>query len=138
MRRLALAAIVLLALFTNTQAQSTRGTLVECVLTTTATTSTLITGCEAPGAGFAIYITDIGVYGDAATATATPAIIQSGTGSTCATGTKIHFYCQHPVTNGCATNFNTAARAAPEGNVCILDGTTGSKFVTIKGYVGPK
>jgi hypothetical protein len=131
--------LVLLALFTGSgDAQTSRGTLVECVLTTTATTSTLITGCEAPPAGFAIYITDISVYGDIVTATATPATIQSGTGATCGTGTKVHYVCQHPAVSGCEAHYQTPARAVPEGNVCILDGTTGSKYVTIKGYIAAK
>lgn len=139
MKRLALAALVLFALCTPwSYAQPSRGIQVECVLSTTATTSTLITGCEAPPPGFAIFITDISVYGDAATIAANPATIQSGTGSTCGTGTKIHHMCQHAAVSGCEAHYITPARAVTEGNVCVLDANAGTKNVTIKGYIAAK
>ena len=137
MKRAIWAALILLALFTPSSAQ-TRGVLVECILTTTATTSTLVTGCNAPGDGYAIWITDISVYGDAATIAANPATVQSGEGSTCGTGTKIHHLCQHAAVSGCEAHFQTASRAVPNGNICVLDANAGTKHVAIKGYVGPR
>src|SRR6185295_2372465 len=71
-------------------------TRVVCYLTTTATTSTAITGCAAPGAGLSIYITDISVYGGVANAITAASSVQYGTGGTCGTGTTVVYSCQHP------------------------------------------
>lgn len=110
---------------------------VACVLTTTATTSTAITGCAAPGAGLSIYITDISVYGGAALGATAAATIQSGTGGTCGSNTTIHHYCQHPATAGCEAHFVVPKKGFANGELCLLDATTGTKFVTISGYVAP-
>lgn len=110
---------------------------VNCVLTTAATTSTLITGCSAPGAGLAIYITDVSVYGGVATAATAAATIQSGTGGACGTGTAINYYCQHVATAGCELRSSTPIRAVTNGEVCLLDATVGTKFVRVGGYIAP-
>jgi hypothetical protein len=110
---------------------------VNCRLTTTATSSTAITGCSAPGAGKSIYITDINIMGGVAVGATAAASIQSGTGGSCGTGTAVHFDCQHPATAGCTANLTTPIKAAANAEVCILDATVGTKFVTVTGYIAP-
>lgn len=112
-------------------------TRILCALTTTATTSTLITGCSAPGASTFIYVTDIAVYGGVAQAITAAATIQSGTDGACGTGTTVLFYCQHGATAGCTMNSAVAAKGVSNGEICLLDAATGTKFVTIRGFTGP-
>lgn len=108
---------------------------VQCALTTTATTSTLITGCSAPGAGTRIRITDIAVFGGVATGATAAVTIQSGTGGSCGTGTTILEYCQHAATSGCTFNYTSPRVAGDNHEVCLLDATTGTKFITIRGFI---
>ena len=110
---------------------------VNCTLLTTATTSTLVTGCGAPGAGLSIYITDIEIGGGVAASTTAPAIIQTGTGGTCGTGTAVIYRCSHPATGQCENHMGTPIKVAANSEVCILDGVTGTKNVTIQGYIAP-
>lgn len=110
---------------------------VNCVLTTAATTSTAITGCTAPGVGLAIYITDIEVYGGVAVGATAAATIQTGTGGTCGSSTTILDYCQHGATAGCVANLTVPKRALTNGELCLLDATTGTKFVAISGFIAP-
>lgn len=110
---------------------------VNCVLTTTNTTSTLITGCSAPGAALSLYLTDISVYGGVAVGATAAATIQSGTGGTCGTGTAINYYCQHVATTGCEANFSTPKKIAANSEVCLVDATVGTKFVTVGGFIAP-
>jgi hypothetical protein len=110
---------------------------INCVLTTTNTTSTLITGCAAPGAGLSIYLTDVFVYGGVAVGATAAATIQSGTGGTCGTGTAINYYCQHVATDGCEAGFMTPKKIAANSEVCLVDATVGTKFVTVGGYIAP-
>lgn len=110
---------------------------ITCRLTTTATTSTAITGCAAPGAGVSIYVTDIGVYGGVANVATEAAIVQSGTGGTCGTATVIQHYCQHQATAGCEARMITPKKLAANSELCLLDPTVGSKFITVSGYIAP-
>jgi hypothetical protein len=143
MKRLRLAVLALLLLPALVWAQAGRPRVdtthpnrVACALTTTATTSTLVTGCAAPGAGLSIYITDISVYGGVALGATAAATVQYGTGGTCGTPT-ITYYCQHPATAGCEAHFVTPKKAAANAEVCLLDATTGTKFITISGFIAP-
>ncbi len=108
-----------------------------CRLTTTATTSTAITGCAAPGAGLSIYITDINIMGGVANAATAAASIQYGTGGTCGTGTTVVFDCQHAATSGCTANLSTPIKAAANSEVCLLDAAVGTKFAAISGFIAP-
>lgn len=110
---------------------------VMCRLTTTATTSTLITGCSAPGAGVSIWITDVSIMGGVATGATAAASIQYGTGGTCGTGTTVVYDCQHSDTSGCSHTFRTPIKVAANSEVCILDATVGTKWVTITGHIAP-
>lgn len=110
---------------------------VLCRLTTAATTSTVVTGCAAPGAGVSIYITDVSLYGGVATGATAAASIQNGTGGTCGTGTAVVYDCQHGATGGCEAHFVTPRKAAANAEVCVLDATVGTKFINISGYIAP-
>lgn len=105
-----------------------------CVLTTTSTTAITITGCGAPPAGTARFITDISIYGGAALALTSAASIQSGTGGDCATAPVNHYYCQHGILGGCEHAFTTPIQATTDGELCLFDQTVGTKFVTVSGF----
>lgn len=108
---------------------------INCVLTTTATTSTQITGCEVVASN-SIYITAMGLCGDIANATATPAILQSGTSTAC-TGPHILWSGYHPALSCINMQFNPPIKATVAEGLCILDGTTGTKKANIVAYVAP-
>lgn len=106
----------------------------HCFLaSSTATTSTQITGCEVQ-TGKSIYITSMSISGDAANATATPAIIQSGTSTAC-TGPHVLYQCWHAATGHCEVTFPTPLKVTASEGLCVLDGTTGSKTAMISGFV---
>lgn len=110
---------------------------ISCNLTTTATTSTVITGCAAPGAGLSIYIVDISIYGGVADGITAASTIQSGTGGNCGTATAVRYYCQHGATAGCEAHFLIPIKTTTVHEVCILDAAVGTKFVTISGFIAP-
>lgn len=110
---------------------------VKCVITTTATTSTVVTGCAAPAAGLSIYVTDISQYGGITHTATTASTVQSGTGGTCGTATAVLNVCQHDALHGCEAHFITPLRAGTISEVCILDATVGTKWITISGYIAP-
>lgn len=109
---------------------------VSCRITSSATSSTVVTGCAAPGAGLSIYVTDISVYGGVATGATAAASIQYGTGGTCGTPTII-YDCQHPATGGCEAHYTTPKKAAANAELCVVDATVGTKFVSVSGYIAP-
>lgn len=108
---------------------------ITCNLTTTATSSTQVTGCELVSSN-SIYITDIRVSGGIATGATAPAIIQAGTSTTCGSPVVL-FRCDHPATGGCDWHGITPIKAAAGTGLCILDAVAGTKNVTITGYVAP-
>lgn len=110
---------------------------VNCTLLSAATVSTLITGCAAPGAGKSIYITDIEVGGGVATSLTAPAIVQTGTGGTCGTGTAVVYRCNHGATGQCESHLLTPIKVAANSEICILDGVTGTKSIQVQGYIAP-
>ncbi len=110
---------------------------VNCTLLTTATTTTLITGCAAPGAGKSIYITDIEVGGGVATSITAPAIVQTGTGGICGTGTTVVYRCNHVAIGQCEAHLLTPIKVAANSEICLVDGVTGTKSIQIQGYVAP-
>lgn len=109
---------------------------VNCILTTSGTTST-VTSCAAPGANLRYYVTNASVYGGVATGATAAATIQSGTGGSCGSNTLILYYCQHAATAGCEGAFVTPKAAVVNGELCLLDATVGTKFVTVGAYVAP-
>lgn len=108
---------------------------VNCVLTTTATTSTQITGCEVVASN-SIYVTGLSMCGDIASATASPVILQSGTSTAC-TGPHILWAGYHPALSCANVQFEPAIKVIVAEGLCILDAIVGTKKATITGYVAP-
>lgn len=106
-----------------------------CNLSTTATTSTQVTGCELVASN-SIWITSITVGGGVATGATAPAIIQSGTSTGC-TGPVVLYRCGHVAQSTCTISFPTPIKATAAHGICLLDATVGTKWVTITGYVAP-
>ena len=108
---------------------------VHCVLSTTATTATQVTGCEVVASN-SYYITAVHVAGDILNATATPWQITSGTSTDC-TGATIVVAGYHPAVSGQHLTFPTPIKVTQAHGLCILDATVGTKKVTITGYIAP-
>jgi len=108
---------------------------IVCNLSTTATTSTQVTGCELVASN-SIYITSITVGGGVATGATAPAIIQSGTSTAC-TGAVVLYRCGHVAQDTCTISFPTPIKATAGHGLCLLDATVGTKWVTITGYIAP-
>jgi hypothetical protein len=111
---------------------------INCRLTTAATTSTSLGGqCVAPGAGLSLYISDISVYGGVATGAAAAASVQSGTGGTCGVATNIIYDCQHGATAGCEHTYANALKLPANSELCLIDATVGTKFISVSGFIAP-
>jgi hypothetical protein len=108
---------------------------INCYLTTTATAITQVTGCELVAAK-SIYITSVAVSGDIANVVSTPWIISSGTSTAC-TGPTVLASGWHQALGTDVLIFPTPIKVTVAEGLCITDGTTGSKAVTITGYVAP-
>lgn len=118
----------------------------SCSMSSTATTSTVITGCfgsvstmVAPGAGLAFYITSYSWGSSIISTTTNFMTLQYGTGGTCGTGTA-------PFHRGfIPAAFNTLVpdigdvpiRAGTNAEVCFLHPGAGTRFINIRGYVAP-
>jgi hypothetical protein len=106
-----------------------------CNLSTTATSSTQVTGCEVVASN-SIWVTSITVGGGVATGATAPAVIQSGTSTAC-TGPAVFYRCGHPAQSTCTIPFNPAVKLTQAHGICLLDATVGTKWVTITGFVAP-
>jgi len=109
----------------------------SCSFTTTATASTVVTGCAAPGAGLSRYITNIQIGGGVAVGATAPAIAQYGTGSSCGTGTTVVYRCYHAATAQCDTALLVPIKLGANSDLCILDAATGTKSINVTGYIAP-
>jgi hypothetical protein len=110
----------------------------SCSWTGSATTSTAITNCAAPGASLSYYIEGASIMGGVATGATAAALLQSGTGGTCGTATATHLACQHGTTGGCVFAVGAGPiKAVANGELCITSGETGTKWVNVWGYIAP-
>jgi hypothetical protein len=107
----------------------------HCYVATTATTATQVTGCEV-AAGKSYYVTSVVVSGDIANATATPWQLTTGTSTAC-TGATVLLSGWHPALTTVPMRFNPPIKATAAHGLCILDGVTGSKSMSITGYLAP-
>lgn len=149
MRRLAFAALVLLALFTRTEAQPSiaghqqGATGWSCSLDDIGAT---LTRCAiAPEEGSTLYITDI--VGQSTTGTAGQFILRTGTGTNCGTGTASLLpsaataaRIAYPANTAEPTHlpFSTPIRVPHGKDLCLLGVATQTFTGQIWGYVGPK
>ena len=107
----------------------------SCVLTATATTSTQITGCEVV-TGKSYWITDVVIAREAANAVSTPTILQSGTSTAC-TGPAILLSTYGGALSTTPISLRTPIKATASHGLCLLDGTTGTKKITVTGFIAP-
>lgn len=108
---------------------------VSCTLTTTSTSKVQVTGCEVVASN-SYYITSVWVSGDIANATATPWIVKAGTSTDC-TGDAVLLRGYHPALSGSHLTFPTPIKTAAGHGLCLEDGVTGTKVITITGYIAP-
>ena len=113
------------------------GTPFQCAMTSTATTSTVVTNCGAPGANLTRYVTDIS-YASSIIATTTNFMsLQYGTGTNCGTGTAVVWrmfnnaafvpVIGHGMTQPIKLGTNT--------DLCFVHPGTGTRVLNIQGYV---
>lgn len=118
----------------------------SCTMTSTATTSTIITGCTgaggtttaSPGAGLRRYITDFTYNSSIISTTANFMTLQTGTGATCGTGTVVI----HRASNSAAfqqvpESFRSPLFTAAAVDLCFLHPGAGTRQITINGFIAP-
>lgn len=111
---------------------------VRCTINSTAVTSTVVTGCAAPGASLSIYITDISFYNTIAGAAANPFTLQFGTGGTCGTGTTIFWQSWNGAAlSGVEVHLTTPLRITANNEVCFLQVGAGTRLVNLAGFIAP-
>lgn len=111
---------------------------VKCYISSTATTSTIVTGCSAPGANLSIYVTSMQWYSSIISTTANFMRIQSGTGGTCGTATTILYDGYASVAfGGNNVVFNTPLKLTANHELCFVHASAGTRLVSIQGFIAP-
>lgn len=114
---------------------------IRCTVTvSTATALTAVGGsCVAPGAGLSIYVTDVLVSADVASAIAADAFptLKYGTGGTCGTGTTVWWGAMNAVKTPVFSSFSTPIKIPANNELCWIDSTAASKFWVISGFIAP-
>lgn len=112
----------------------------HCVVAvSTATTLQAVGGsCVAPGAGLALYVTDVLFSASAAGigADAFPTL-KSGTGGTCGTGTAVIWEALTAAAIVAIDNRSIPIRVPTNSEICWISSTAGSKTVQISGFIAP-
>lgn len=102
----------------------------------TGTTLAELTGCAAVASN-SYYIKSIVMTGGIATAATVPALIRSGTGSNCATGTVTWATCWHGAAGSCVFYFDPPIKVTQAHAICHIDATAGTKSVMLTAYIAP-
>lgn len=110
---------------------------VNCAITSTATTSTLVTRCSAPGAGLSIYITSLQWSSSIISTTTNFMLIQDGTGGTCGTSTAVRYRGFALAFTTVPVVFNTPIKVDANSEICFLHPGAGTRFVSIQGFIAP-
>lgn len=111
---------------------------VSCVVSSTAVTSAIITGCTAPGAGLSIYLTSLQWSSSIISTTTNFMTIQSGTGGNCGTAVVVHYRgYQATALGNVNVVFQTAIKAPANTEVCLLHPGAGTRLVSIQGFIAP-
>jgi hypothetical protein len=123
---------------TVTTAPGSAGTPFNCAISSTATASTVVTGCGAPGANLRRYITDI-EYASSIIATTTNFMtLQYGTGSACATGTTVVWRMYNSVAFlPVLASIETPIALGVNTDLCFLHPGAGTRVVNVRGYIAP-
>ena len=113
---------------------------IRCIVTvSTATTLTAVGDpCDAPGAGLAVYITDVSFGSSAASTTAADSFptLKEGTGGTCGTGTAVIWTAMSEANTTVQDHRIRPLRVTANNEVCWIHSVAGSKVITITGYIG--
>lgn len=111
---------------------------IRCTITSTATTSTVVTGCSAPGAGLSIYLTSINWSTSIISTTANFMRLQYGTGGTCGTGTTVIYdgYASAAFGN-LSWSLETPIKIAANNEVCFVHASAGTRLVNLTGFIAP-
>jgi hypothetical protein len=121
---------------TVTTAPGAAGTPFHCLFAAASTTTLLeLSGCAVNAQSR--YITSIFITGGIATAATVPALIRSGTGTNCGTGTVTWFTCWHAAAGSCTITFPTPIKVTAGHALCGIDATAGTKSMAVTGYVAP-
>lgn len=102
----------------------------------TGTTLAELTGCAAV-ASTSYYIKAVVMTGGIATAATIPALIRSGTGANCGTGTVTWVTCWHTTASDCTFYFDPPIKVTAAHALCHIDATAGTKSVMLTGYLAP-
>lgn len=138
-----IAALILLAAIVGptSHAQQMQGDPFRCVVTvSTATTITAIGGDCVARPGFTPWITDISFSTNAAGIAADSFnTLKYGTGTTCGTGTTVFWAAMTAAATQATVSqsFTTPLRLANAVDLCWINSTAGSKFLTIAGFYKP-
>lgn len=109
----------------------------KCQINSTATTSTLVTGCTTGLlGGQRFFITSIQWSSSIISTTANFMRIQSGTGGTCGTGTTVLYEGYIPAAfNSVNVMFPTPLAAQSASELCFVHAGAGTRIVGIQGYI---
>ena len=114
--------------------QDTRSTWFSCTMISTATILTEITGCAAV-AGQSYYITDVVWSSSIISTTVNFFLLQSGTGTACATATTSWLAdFTTAAFGGNAIHFQTPIKVTAAHALCFIHPGAGTRNVTISGY----
>jgi hypothetical protein len=135
---LAIAALSLVAIVTLSGQNHPTGAYFNCGMASTATASTVVTGCGAPGVGLARYITDISYNSSIISTTANFMTLQYGTGTACGTGTAVVYRQANSVAFlPVSEHFNTPIKLGANADLCFLHPGAGTRLINIQGYIAP-
>ena len=139
MKKLLITIALALALIVPAHAQiyTRAGQLSEdfkCVMVSTATVLTEVTGCSAPTAG-SRYITSIQWSSSIISTTTNFMLIQSGTGSDCATATTSLWAGFSLAFTHNAVTFVTPIKATALHALCFVHPGAGTRNVNIQGFI---
>lgn len=111
---------------------------IACNVLSTATTSTIVTGCSAPGAGLSIYLTSLQWHSSIISTTTNFMTIQSGTGGNCGASVDVLYrgYAQVAF-SGREAVFQTPIKAPANEEICLLHPGAGTRLVSIQGFIAP-
>lgn len=141
MVRLGLGLALLLALAIPLDSQvltrPQEGQPIRCTITSTATTSTVVTGCSAPGAAVSIYISSLQWSSSIISTTANFMRIQSGTGGTCGTATTVLHDSYALAFTTVPIVFEQPIKLTANHELCFIHAAAGTRLVNIQGYIAP-
>jgi len=110
---------------------------IACAINSTATTSTTVTGCTAPGAGLSIYITGL-QWSSSVTSTVTDYMtIQDGTGGNCAAATTVRWEGYAQAFTTVPVVFQQPLKVDANSEVCFVHAGAGQRTVNIQGFIAP-